>query len=474
MGKNLKKIAVVPIDNRPICYDIIKDTLAIDKDIKLFLPDIKFLGGLTTKADVEKIFEFLQNLKKVDYLIISLDTLAYGGLVPSRRSSESFEKIKKRIDRLKEIASKKAKKILAFSSIMRISNNNINEEEKLYWSDWGEKIFDWSYNFHKSGIENKEIPDEILTDYKNTRKRNFEINKYYLNLAQENFFDTLIFSKDDCAQYGLNVLESLELKKIIKEKKLNNVLIKTGADEIPLSLISRALTYDNPIKINTVFLEKKSTNLISKYEDISIKDCVKAQISLANCEIDKKDYDLTLLINNFEAEQGDLVLGSTINSTKKEKAFFKIAKPSSCFHPYFIADVNNANGSDSTLIEKLFETDIDNFFGFSGYNTSANTIGSSLFCAIVKFISMHNNSYNNLAFKKAQFIRLLDDWAYQSISRKEIRESAPKFKAKLKQKEKELNKNAKLIAEFLNYYPKEIKYSLPWNRSFEIRIELFD
>ena len=43
---------------------------------------------------------------------------------------------------LKEILKEKHSQIYAFSSIMRISNNNINQEEKEYWNKYGKKIFD--------------------------------------------------------------------------------------------------------------------------------------------------------------------------------------------------------------------------------------------------------------------------------------------------------------------------------------------
>jgi len=80
----MTKIALIPIDNRPICYDLIQDVLALDNDIELFMPKIEYLGGLQTSANIEKIFEFLSDLNEIDYLIVSLDTLAYGGLVNSR------------------------------------------------------------------------------------------------------------------------------------------------------------------------------------------------------------------------------------------------------------------------------------------------------------------------------------------------------------------------------------------------------
>ncbi len=464
------KIALIPIDNRPICYDLIQDVLALDEDIELFMPKIEYLGGLQTSANIEKIFEFLTNLNEIDYLVVSLDTLAYGGLVNSRRCDDGFEIIKKRIEKFREIALKKCKKVLAFSSIMRISNNNINEEEKEYWAQWGKRIFDRSYFLHKSEVEKtancviNKVPDEILNDYISTRKRNFEINKIYLNLAQEGFFDTLIFSKDDCAEFGLNVKEANELQKEVDEKNIQNVLIKTGADEIPLALVTRALAQNENIKINPVFIEEDGKNKISKYEDISLLDCVKSQIEIANCGIDEKNFDLTLLINNFKNKQGDLVLGDIINNIDKEIDFLKT--------PYFIADANNANGADCNFIQQLFKQNLDSFYGYCGYNTSANTLGCAIFCAVVKFLALKKNTYNNIAFKKIQAIRFLDDWAYQAISRKFVRENAPDFQKALGIKKEELNKNFEKISKFLDYKPEKIEYSLPWDRSFEIRIKL--
>ncbi len=80
---NTNSIAFIPIDNRPICYDIVGDIVSIDENIRLFMPDISILGGLNTKSDTDKLFEFIKNLPPVDYYVIALDTLAYGGLVTS-------------------------------------------------------------------------------------------------------------------------------------------------------------------------------------------------------------------------------------------------------------------------------------------------------------------------------------------------------------------------------------------------------
>ena len=131
-------------------------------------------------------------------------------------------------------------KIYAFSSIMRISNNNINQEEKEYWSDWGKKIFEYSYNFHKNGRVETDVPQEILKDYLETRKRNFEINKIYNGNIGHGIFqkqlmkinqNQIITSKNNKQFLNKTLKEilSAEPSKRVnncKEKDHNEILIK--------------------------------------------------------------------------------------------------------------------------------------------------------------------------------------------------------------------------------------------------------
>ncbi|MBQ7126643.1 DUF4127 family protein, partial [bacterium] len=209
------KICFIPIDNRPVCYNLAKEIAAIDKSVELLIPPRDLLGSLTENAKIFELLRWLEQIPKCDRIVLSLDTIAYGGLIPSRRSMEAFEDIKERLELLKKILISKNAKIYAFSSIMRISNNNINEEEKPYWSLYGERIFEYSYKFHKEGVfDSNGIPKVILLDYLNTRTRNLEINKIYLEWQKEHFFEKLIFSKDDCAEYGLNFMEALELESL--------------------------------------------------------------------------------------------------------------------------------------------------------------------------------------------------------------------------------------------------------------------
>ena len=438
------RICFIPIDNRPVCYNLVKDICSIDEDIELLIPPREYLGGLTTYADTDKLFEWLKADNNCDIMIISLDTLCYGGLVPSRRITDSFEKIKSGIERLIPII--ETKKVFAFSSIMRISNNNYNEEEKEYWNKWGKKIFQYSYLSDKNGTPpESDIPKEILNDYLNTRKRNFEINKMYLNWQKAGLFDTLIFSKDDCAEFGFNVAEAHELE-------ILGGYTKTGADEIPLTLLARALNKD--IKIFPKFTEEDYKNCISNYEDVSIEKSVLGQLELGGFKIaqDENSADVVLLVNNFAEKQGEHVMGWETSEFSGHFVF----PDKDCA----VADVRFANGGDNKFINAVFKNNFP-VYGYSGWNTSANSLGSLLAGIKVKY---NAKNYNDIAFKKLQIIRLLDDWAYQANVRKLI-DSPCDIK-------KQMQPYEEIVFNKLGTSKYNIEYSFPWNRKFEIEVTI--
>ena len=458
------RIAFIPIDNRPVCYSLAKDIASLDDAIELFISPREYLGDLKKVADYDEILSWLNSCPQVDAIILSLDTIAHGGLVSSRRSLDTFDEIKNRVEKLKKILLEKNAKVYAFSSIMRISNNNYNEEEKEYWAQYGKKIFEYSYNsaslpYNQPSSqpfpigEGAGIPQEIIEDYLATRKRNFEINKLYLEWQKEGVFDTLIFSKDDCAEFGFNVEEARELEKLGGKTK-------TGADEIPLTLLARAIEKD--VKIFVEFTEPDCKDLISNYEDASIEKSVFSQLELGGFLLaqNKDDADIVLLVNNFREKQGELVMGwetgTKYKGSKYRGAFVSPDKP------YCVADVRYANGADNDFVAELLpQIDLDEFYGYAGWNTSANTLGSLLAGVKVRFNAKKSNEE---AFKKLQMIRFLDDWAYQANVRGQI-EKPCDIKELMRPYEE------KLIDVFERYTQlSKPNYFYPWCRKFEVEV----
>ncbi len=435
------RIGFIPIDNRPVCYTLPALIAEIDEGVELFLPPRELLGDLKKCADVDGILAWVEALNDIDSFVVSLDTIAHGGLIPSRRSRDSLEEILVRLEKLKKVL--KGKKVYAFSSIMRISNNNYNEEEKPYWDKWGKKIFEYSWILHKENRITAGVPPEILTDYLATRHRNFDVNKLYLEWQKEGIFDTLIFSKDDCAEFGLNVQEAETLKSL-------GGTVKTGADEIPLSLLARAL--EGNYKIKPIFIEESQKNLISNYEDISIEECVRNQIELSGM-MTADDADVELYVNNFIEKQGEIVM-----KVPTEHFSGEWLAPE---NPYIVADVRFANGSDNAFVKALFEAGVENLLGYSAWNTSANTLGSLLLAFKMTLNAKKHGTFNQNAFNKLMLTRFLDDWAYQANVRQEFEDG--ELDSKMQAFEKILREKFPCDV--------QITYSLPWNRRFEVEVD---
>ena len=211
------------------------------------------------------------------------------------------------------------------------------------------------------------------------------------------------------------------------------------------------------IKIFVEYIEPENIDLISNYEDVSIKKSVEGQLELAgfNQVLDSDKADIILIVNNFKIKQGEHVM--SWDTEPFNKAFNMPNKS------FAIADVRFANGADNNFVEMLLQNiDLKNFYGYAGWNTSANTLGSLLATIKTKFKA---NQYNDIAFKKLQLIRFLDDWAYQANVRKMINKPQD-ISTMMKPYENKLFK-------ILGINPIEnIKYSYPWNRKFEIEVDL--
>jgi len=486
------KIAFIPLDDRPVSYTLPQQIAKMSRNNQIFLPPRNFLGGLTKYSDVNSILDWLNtciNKEKPDCVVVSLDTIAYGGLISSRRNPLSIEEINENLEKFKQICGKTSAKIYAFSSIMRISDSYVNEEEKSYWDRFGKEIFRYSYLKHKlqttknapleEDFENlkKYIPNEILSDYINTRERNFQVNKNYFEWVESCFLDFMVFSKDDTGEYGINVLEAEELERITAEKSLDNkVIIHTGADEIPSDLVTRAIVdnFGKKVSLFTAFSTPNGKKIISRYEDKTIEKSALGQIKLCGAEEATSETvcDLKFLVHTPTKSQNDhclriyteqenmVAISSCVDFITKSKL------------PVILGDVAFANGSDDFLIKNLFAKpqSFRNIYAYSGWNTTGNTLGSALSLGISRYIAEQTQSFDEDNYMKALITRICDDWGYQTILRQKIRDTSTSADKEVL--EKELIPLVLNISNLLGYCLDELVVDFPWNRTFEVEIIL--
>ena len=135
------KILLVPLDDRP-CNLYFPKILPY-KDEEVLITPKSIMGNKKKSAKINELKLWIkENIIDCNYLVISLDTLIYGGLIPSRLHHTSLEELIFNLDFVKEIKTLNPKlKIFAYLTIMRTPNSNFNGEEPTYYAKYGKKIF---------------------------------------------------------------------------------------------------------------------------------------------------------------------------------------------------------------------------------------------------------------------------------------------------------------------------------------------
>lgn len=250
------KILLIPLDDRPVTY-LLPQLVANVAGIQVVVPPRDLFGSLSQVAQPNALQQFIDSAltaHHIDAAFICADTLIYGGLINARRGNESYKELETRLKVITGLRKKLGNvPIYVQSSIMRISDNHDNTEEKDYWSRYGREIFAWSENLHRLSTQGSvatgllrdsemRVPETIRQDYLNTRYRNFRINLDLLEALNKGLFSRIVFSLDDSGENGLNVLEQEKLERRIAQLTLaDSAITYAGADEVICSMIAHWL-----------------------------------------------------------------------------------------------------------------------------------------------------------------------------------------------------------------------------------------
>lgn len=495
------KIALVPVDARPVTYDM-PVALGDIAEWNVLVPDKEILGYLKQPADLDKLFEWLNTVaSEVSGIVASLDMVLYGGLVPSRINTDDAATIKKRLNKFLELKNKNPDlKLMLFSSTMRISNNYVNIEEKEYWSEYGEEIWALSYYSHRyEQLQNPEdlarskkaeekIPSAIRNDYLETRERNFQINLSLFELLEPYNIDLLVFPQDDTSEFGYNIKEQQQLKEIIRQKNLyDQVLIYPGADEVASLLIARMIYTLEDKSFPTfypVYSGHKGMSIVARYEDRTIDESVKGQVfALGSHMVESvQEADVLLGVNVPGEQQGEIALQQSLNQVDTNNRnvgewIRKLHYYSQLGKEIAIIDVAYANGADVAMMPQLLKKfTLSDLVGFAAWNTAGNTIGTVVAQAALILLAKEKGLSITEKKEKLLLLRVLDDYIYQSQVRQTVRQAIQEEKLSktelLETVAKHFYPTAQQFIESLQVNTKLDAIYLPWDRTFEIGIRL--
>ena len=311
--KMSSRILLIPLDDRPPCLQF-PVKMGLIGDAEIVTPPKELLGRFTEPGNSDQIIKWLktQNLKTFDAAIVSVDMLAYGGLVAMRVHQTDNVTAMRRLEFLREMRSLAPKmKIYGSSVIMRLAPTGDVKNEA-----YREKLARWAEISVESDAKSKgetaklekEIPAFALADYKAARVRDLKINLQTIDFVREGTIDYLILSQDDAKPKGIHVADREKLIAETNRLKLSEkITVQPGADEVSMLLLARSLTdkYNFHPRIKAIYSSEELANKAMPFEDRALRETVSFHIKATGSrEVqNEKDADLLFYVypSRFEA-----------------------------------------------------------------------------------------------------------------------------------------------------------------------------
>lgn len=395
-----KKILLLPIDERP-CNYLFPQMMTEGSEYEVICPPLSVMPHQKKPGDCDRLFAFLQeHMAAADAVLLSLNTLIYGGLVPSRLHEESLETLLSRLARFGTLRRRYPQvRVYAYTLIMRCNRGCSSAEEPDYWAEYGYRIFRIGYLSDKerqtalSAQESdelsrllQEVPADILHDYTARRKINHAVNLACLEALRDGLFDFLAIPQDDAAKYGFMCDEQKEIRRRITELKIGTrCYLYPGADEAGNTMLARAINADRGERprVYIRFDSCAAPTVRPLYEDRFIGESVKYMVLAAGGlpVYALADADMVLLVNCPAGEMEHAVLPDRRYSVDRtvvelvEYAAYCVERGI----PVTIGDCAAANAGDAEMVELLRQKGIlFRLAGYAGWNTSDNTLGTAV------------------------------------------------------------------------------------------------
>ena len=421
------RLLLVPPDVRPPTYDF-PVKLAQAAGLEVLTPPPEALPDLNQpgKADFLKRW-LLEHTPKADVLIISLETLCLGGMIPARRVEDSFEEAVEKLELLCELKTLNPDlRIYVGGVVVRVAHGNDPLEEKTYYGEWGDALRDyseWFDRFARSGKEEDKgrleqaktnVPQEILDDWLATRRRNHQLHLRALELTHEGVIEHICLTLDDTSTYGLAANDRRALEAKTDELKLwQKVDIYPGADEVPATLLARAVQ-EKPSKVYVRCSGSLGAAASLIFEDRPVGELVTAQLRAARCvQVDTlAEADFVLAVNTPAIGQAEPQpnFESVDTAVRYLPAFIDFLEH--CLAdgiPVALADIAYPNGAERRLMTLVDELPLNRLAGYGAWNTAGNTLGGVIAMGVVS-----GRIKNRALWFETLFNRFVDDYLYQA------------------------------------------------------------
>lgn len=429
-------IGLIPLDERPVNVRY-PAMIAEIAGVSLRQPPVGILSKARTPADHAALDQWLiETASELDYLIVSIEMLGYGGLIASRTTDDKAVTVINRLESLRLVKQRYPDlKIYGFDLIQRISYSNYNFEEAPYWSEYGTRFHRYSQLLDRQlqGQDVSEeleslraqLPDEHIEDYLTRRLRNHIVNLNVLEMFKDNVFDLLVISSDDTAEYSIGTREKRWVSEWVDRTLADpeRLLMYPGADEVGAALFIRAVNQQHgftPKFVLDYAIEGDET-VIAPFEDGPVSLTLERQIRAVGGELvtDAGAADLVVAVNTpsrirtpffdpqYAASEREQRLPHIEQFVERVKGYVEAGKQ------VIVADVAYPNGADPVLVDLLREqVDLTSLAAYGAWNTAGNTIGVALAHGIAA-LDAEKSPAQQRAQQRFLLHRFVEDWGYQ-------------------------------------------------------------
>lgn len=486
----MTRIVLVPLDERPVNTGLPADVAAI-AGVEIVQPPADLLPHFRTPGDTAGLAGWLEREAadaRTSSIVVSIDTLVHGGLIPARISHDEALEVLARLDVLRRVRrARPSVAITAVSLITRASDSYSNVEEPEYWVRHGREIHALGGAVHQEWANGPtaavSIPDEIRRDFAERRLRNHLVNLAVLDLHWTGVIDTLAITADDTAAFSAGSAEQEILRYWRILRPSNALEVYPGADETGAVLVARAIVDESGVTPTVRILADSAIGLtlIPPYENEPLIRSIERQVRATGASLVDGAADLVLVVHTPDPNRGDLFSSeSPAHSPAAVTATVENVQTAlDSGGQVALADVRYGNGADPNLVRALAEAGLlFELCAYSGWNTAGNALGSALALGVAHATATLLGTLDKDAARRALARRILDDYAWQAHHRARLspalfdgriepieaahaRDAEPVITVALQGTLRELDQRNSLEIE---------RVSLPWDRSFEVDI----
>ncbi len=418
----------IPLDDRPSTF-LFPQQIARIGGGRLRVPPRHLLGRAWTPGDPEKLALWAQEaVVGSERALVSIDMLAYGGLVASRTAACSTEQALARLGFLKTLQ-RSGIPVVALAILPRLSLRT-SEAQAPY-----ERVL---ANWAASGVESppENVPAAIFEEYLAVRRRNVQVVADLIAQVARGDLEFLVLGQDDAASRGPHLEEQRSLEEQIRSLGVEDrVRIVSGADELAMNLVAGWLAGREGLRpvLEILYSEEGAGERIPPLESRPLDEALEEHLSLSGARSGTGRGTILLVEVPSARPYEPPPLEAGPEDLERAAAFKKrLDEVRAAGRHLAVADLRLVNRADPVLARELLEhLPLWELEAYAAWNTPSNALGTAVAQAVVREVARVRGGAWSLErvleSEKTQqaftLARMVDDFAYQAVIRPTLSEA---------------------------------------------------